>query len=423
LVSLFSASMIYYHLAIFVPVAIHTRSAQGFGQGYSFGDDFYPIWCTTREALFHHHNPYSAEMTRQIQSGLFGRALEPYTGAAPANYRAFSYPAFVDLLFWPLALLSFFTARIVLAIALPLMMISSIALWFRMLRLRLHPLIFTVVALLTLSSYAVLEGLFAEQMGLVVGFILAAALAMIVEGKLFFPGILLALALIKPQMMALIACYFLLWSISQLRTRWPLVAGFLATSAVLVGSSLLVWPRWISQWLQMLFDYRAYSTPPLASYILGGHIGSRFSPLMVAVLLLAAITLAWGMRHANPVEKAFRLTISLLLAITTVTLLPGHAVYDHVVLLPGILLIASSWRRFAPSLPARVILGFTALTLFWQWIFAPFVIAIRFFSGSELTRAVIMLPIRTAASIPFAVLAVLALLAWQSRTREQRRSE
>jgi len=49
----------------------------------------------------------------------------------------------------------------------------------------------TALILLTLSSYAVLEGLFAEQLGLLVGFLLAASLAALVRERLFLSGSLL----------------------------------------------------------------------------------------------------------------------------------------------------------------------------------------------------------------------------------------
>ena len=79
---------------------------------------------------------------------------------------------------------------------------------------------------MTLSSYAVLEGLYAGQMGLLVGFLLAASLAALVEGRFFLAGSLLALTLIKPQMMALVVVYLLLWSFAQWRVRWRFWAVF-----------------------------------------------------------------------------------------------------------------------------------------------------------------------------------------------------
>jgi hypothetical protein len=412
MVTFCAACMVYYHLALFVPQAHEVRAAQGFGDGYSFGADFYPIWLTSRASLLHDRNPYGPEMTRQIQIGLFGRPLDARNPAAPPDYRAFAYPAFVDVLFWPLSLLPFSTVRVGLAVILPAVTALSVVLWLRTLRLRVRPATVGVIVLLTLSNYAVLEGLFAEQIGLLVGFFLAASLAALVDGRLSLSGSLLALTLIKPQMTALVVAYLLLWSFDQWRARRQFVAGFLLTSTLLVASSLLVWPGWISQWVHVVFGYRQYSTPPLVGYLLGTHIGSRLTPFLLAMLLVSALAMASRRRRASPASTEFALTVSLLLAITTITLLPGHAVYDHVVLLPGILLIALSWRVFARSIPLfRVVLGVTALAFFWQWILAPAVIAARPIVSPQLfASAVLTLPIRTAASIPFGVLALLGLM-------------
>jgi hypothetical protein len=133
---------------------------------------------------------------------------------------------------------------------------------------------------------------------------------------------------------------------------------------------------------------------------------------LIATVLGVSIALAWRMREVPASSRPFAMTISLLLALTTVALMPGHAVYDHVVLLPGIILIAFRWRDLAQSSRVfRVVLDAGAVALFWQWIFALALIAIRpllppptFYSV-----AVFALPIRTAGSIPFAVLALLGL--------------
>ena len=415
-----AAGMVDYHLGLFVPRAMAVRAAQGFGNGYSFGADFYPIWLTSREGLLHHRDPYSPEMTRQIQTGLFGRALDTLNPAAPQDYRAFAYPAFVDVLFWPLALFPFSVVRIGLAVILAAATALSVVLWLRASRLRTSPIVLVSLTLLTLSSYVVLEGLFAEQVGLIVGFLVAAAFVALVDGRLVLSGSLLALTLIKPQMTALVVAYLFLWSFRQWRVRWRFVGSFLIVSVLLGVASLLVWPHWIPEWLGVVFGYRQYSTPPLMSYLLGNPIGSRLGPFLIAALLATAIALAWRMRQASPTSTEFALSIGFLLAVTAITLLPGHAVYDHVVLLPGVISIAFSWRGFAASSHVfRVVLGMTALALFWQWILAPAVIAIRPILSSQLfDSAVLTLPIRTAGSIPFGVFTLLWLMLRQLQQKQ-----
>jgi glycosyl transferase family 87 len=415
LVVLCAAGMVYYHLGLFVPQAMEDRAARDVGNGYAFGADFYPIWFTSQQILTGHRDPYSPELTRQIQIGLFGRTTDGPIAAAPRDYRAFSYPAFVDLLFWPLALLPFSAVRIGLAVVLAGVTALSIVFWLRSFHLSAVPTVLAGLTLLTLSSYAVLEGLFAEQLGLLVGFLLAASFAALVRQRLIFSGSLLALTLIKPQMTALVTVYLLLWSFGQWRVRWRFAAAFLLMASLLAGSALLVFPHWISEWLQVVFGYRRYSTPALLCYLLGDQIGSLLCPFVIAALLLSVLTLAWRMRHASLGSTEFALTGSLLLAVTAITLLPGHAVYDHFILLPGILLIGFSWRSFlGSSRPLRVVLGVGTLALFWQWILAPVVIALRPVLSTRLFVSVVLtLPIRTAASIPFGVLALLGIMMWQ----------
>jgi hypothetical protein len=131
------------------------------------------------------------------------------------------------------------------------------------------------------------------------------------------------------------------------------------------------------------------------------------------------------MRSASHASLEFGLTISLLLATTAVALLPGQAVYDHVILLPGVILIAVSWRGFAESSRIfRVVLGVSSVALLWQWICAPFVIAVQpFLSRRVFAETVLVIPIRTAASIPFGVLAVLTLMMRQITLRQNSRTE
>ncbi|MGB7601825.1 MAG: glycosyltransferase family 87 protein [Candidatus Sulfotelmatobacter sp.] len=423
IVILCAACMAYYHLALFVPQVSHVRAAEGFGNGYSFGADFYPIWLTAREGLLHHRDPYSPQTTRQVQIDLFGRTVDARVFGAPPDYWTFAYPAIADVLLWPIGLLPFSLVRIGVGFFLAMLTAFSVVLWIRVIHPRAGRLNVASLLILTLSSYAVLEGLFAGQMGLLVGFLLAASLAALVRQKLFFSGSLLALALIKPQVMLLIGAYLLLWSLARWRARWRFAGGFFLMSSLLVASSLLIWPRWISEWLRVVSSYGRYSDPPLVSDLLGtqieaNQVGRLLGTILIVALVVGAVAVSWSMRFAPTDSRDFRLAVSLLLAVTTIAVVPGHAVYDHVVLLPGIILIASYWRDFAASKPFRVTLAAAALALFWQWICAPVVIALRPVVSAAFFLTSLTLPVRTAASIPFGICALLGLMLWQGRKRK-----
>jgi hypothetical protein len=410
----FAAAMTYYHLGVFLPRSMERGVERGLGGGYSFGNDFYPIWLTSREALGPHRNPYTQEMTREIQLGLFGRTLDHGNpGDPPPDYRAFAYPAYVDVVMWPLALARFPVARLALAIALAGLTVFSLPVWLSALGLRASPAMLVVLVVFTSSSYAAIEGLFAVQVGLLVAFLLAASFAALNAGRLLMSGSLFAITLMKPQVSLVIAAYLLLWSFSNWRERRRFVYGFLAWFGLMIALSLIVWPRWIPQWLHVLSGYGGYSPPALIAYSLGPRLASRIGPFLIVVLLSVACVIIWRMRNVPARSPAFVLTVSLLLAITAITLLPGQAVYDHVILLPGILLIVWKWRPIATSSrPFAVVLAAAALALFWQWIAVlPLLMMQHVLTSSQFFgTGLYLLPFHAAASVPLAIAAVLGYM-------------
>ena len=134
--------------------------------------------------------------------------------------------------------------------------------------------------------------------------------------------------------------------------------------------------------------------------------------------LAAAILLAWTKRHEEALSFHFGLTVSLLLAITTVTILPEHAVYDQLILLPGIMTVVSSWRMiWGHNVISKSIFVLAAGALFWQWIAASIVVFVRAIAP-HLISTVLFLPLRTALAIPFATIALLFLTIRQSAKKQ-----
>ena len=60
--------------------------------------DLYPRWYGSRELLLHHRNPYSPEVTSEIQVGYYGRPLDPSRAADPRDQQGFAYPVYVAFL-------------------------------------------------------------------------------------------------------------------------------------------------------------------------------------------------------------------------------------------------------------------------------------------------------------------------------------
>ncbi len=405
-----AGSMVDYHLGLFVPRVLAARSAQGLGNGFSFGDDFYPIWLTTRQWHSVHRDPYSAAMTREIQTGLFGRALDATRPSdPPADYRTFAYPAFTDLVLWPSAEVGFPHLRVVLAVLLPLLTAASVWLWMLALDWRAGPVHFAILVLVMLCNYPVLEGFFAEQPGLIVGFLLASSALALRKKRLLPAGSFMALTLMKPQMTLLAIFYLLIWSLAE-RRRARFWVGFLATLLTLMSASLWIWPRWIGQWLKVIFEYPRYAMPALVSLLSGSALGGYVGPAALVGLLGVGVWLAWRNRRANSDSPDFWWTISLLLAITSVTLLPGQAIYDQVILFPAIMLVTKNARKLrGAGFVPRILLAAGAVVLFWPWVAAfGLIVARPLLPLAQFeSTAIFALPIRTAASLPFAALALL----------------
>lgn len=411
-----AASFVYYHQGLFMPRVVEVRMANGLGHGYSFGNDFYQVWLSSLELLRERRDPYSLKMTLEIQTGLYGRPLDPTRPGDPIDQRVFPYPAYTDLLFWPTAEFPFPMVRVVVLFALIAVTMASVLIWLRAMGWTLDWEWIAVALLITICSYSTMEALFAGQLGLLVAFLLAASVLALERGRFLFSGVLMALATIKPQVSGLAILYLLLWTGHLWRTRRAFWIGFFSTMFLLLGASLVVLPRWIQSWIHTVLAYRHYTRPPLVTEVLTSPLGSRLSgpaTLILTVLsVIIAIILAWRNRSADIRSFAFWLTLSTLLAITTITILPGQAVYDDLILVPGILLLVRYRdellsRGGVPRALALVGLG----VLLWPWIAALGLIALRPLMPAATfdSTPVFSLPIRTAASLPFAVLALLAL--------------
>src|SRR3979409_1533920 len=95
-------------------VLIPQRRADAAVHGHPRGNlsDLYPRWLGARELLLHGRDPYSQEITREIQRGYYGRELDSSRPNDPKDQSSFAYPVYVVFLLAPTVFMSFSTVKI-----------------------------------------------------------------------------------------------------------------------------------------------------------------------------------------------------------------------------------------------------------------------------------------------------------------------
>jgi hypothetical protein len=358
-----AASMWFYVERILVPHQRSESAASDKPRGNL--SDLYPRWLGARELLLHHRNPYSPEITREIQRGYYGRELDRHRPSDPVDEQAFAYPVYVTFLLAPIVGLPFEAVRAGFLWFLIAITVASVWLWLRAIGWKLTTSAASMIVLLTLGSFPVVQGLKLQQLTLLVAFLTALGLVLLVKGRLFLSGFVLAMATIKPQLVAPLLVCLLLWTVSDWAQRQRLFWGLAVTIAALLGASQVLLPGWLADFRSALRAYRQYvGGKSLLDHLLSPAIGQLFSVLALAIVLL----IWWPFRKAHADSREFQYMIAVTLAVTLLVI-PMFAPYNQVLLLPAILLVVREGRDlWNKSMPSRTSCVLTGAVLGWPWV-------------------------------------------------------
>jgi hypothetical protein len=325
--------------------------------------DLYPRWLGARELLFHRRNPYSDDITKEIQKGYYGRVLDGARPNDPKDQQGFAYPVYVVFLLAPLIDLPFHSVQIFFHWLLMGLTAASVWLWLRALRWRLPLLAIAICVVLTLGGFPAVQGVKLQQLSLLVAALLAGSAASVASGFLFCGGVLLALATIKPQLAWPSVAWLLLWGLSDWRNRRRFLVGFGVVMALLLAGAEIILPGWWRMFIQALGQYHRYTQNQ--SVLL---LPWAFSWIFIAAAVLACALFLWKLRCEPAEAPAFGMATSLVLALT-VLVVPMYAPYNQLLLLPAILVLVQD-RAFLTSRSTGVRFSYVAgaFALAWQWI-------------------------------------------------------
>ena len=370
--------------------------------------DLYPRWFGARELLLHHRNPYSPEITREIQIGYYGRALDPNRPDDPHDQMAFAYPLYVIFLLAPTITLPFLLVRFVAHWFFVLLTAASVPLWLRTTRWRPSPALTSILVILTLGTLPVVLGIKLEQLTLPVGGMIAGCVLLLVSGYLVLAGILLAFATIKPQVVFLIVAWLVVWACGDYRRRRRFLWSFGLTMTALFAAAEFVMPGWIGQFLDAMAAYRQYTGRQVSilSILTTPTLGLLFSALVV----LGLAVVCWRMRHVPSGDPAFALVSSVVLALTLVVI-PMTSLYNQILLLPAMLLIvrhgASLWRKDPLT---RMLCLFTGSAMLWPWLAASALSLASLLARAKFVEEYWAAPFWASMTVPMAVLLLVARL-------------
>src|SRR5579863_566901 len=153
--------------------------------------DLYPCWLGSRELLLHGRDPYSPEVTREIQQGYYGRPLDNRRPSDPIDEQRFAYPLFVVFLLAPTIGLPFGVVKILFTIILLAAAAWTILFWGKAEGFRLGTNQSLALILFSLASIPFAQGIQLQQPSVFVAFLIAASLWALGRQRLFEAGLLL----------------------------------------------------------------------------------------------------------------------------------------------------------------------------------------------------------------------------------------
>jgi len=365
--------------------------------------DLYPRWLGARELLLHHRDPYGADITRESQTGYYGRPLDPARPSDPKDQQGFAYPVYVVLLLAPTVTLQFSTVHRLFFWLFVALTTVSVPLWMRALRWRVSKATLLVWVLLTLSCFPAIQALKLQQLTLLVAALVAASMSALVRSHFVLAGILLAVASIKPQLVFLLVLWLCIWALGDWRERRLVVASYAIGMVVLIISGEVLLPGWIPRFYVAVRNYNAYTG--------GGNLLTDLLPGLVAqvtsvILIAVALIFAYRTRHARQNTSVFQW--SLCLSVTTTLLIIRYSPYNLVLLLPGVMMLLRAGRQlWQRSRVSRFLCSISAFAVFWPFLAAVCLVAARAFVPELVERKAWGVPLYATFAIPITVYALL----------------
>jgi hypothetical protein len=400
----FALSMWWYFERVLIPYQIADAASHDRPRGNL--SDLYPSWYATRALLLEGRDPYSPEVTREIQKGYYGRVLDPARPTDPKNEQRFAYPLYVIFLLAPTIQWPFSVVQRGVGVVLCGLSVASVFFWFTLLRWRPSLSTATTVLLLFLGALPFVQAIKLEQLTLVISGLIAASMAALTVGFPVLAGLLLAVATVKPHLVVLLVAGLLLWGIYNRGEGRRFLLAFFVGEALLLAGAQFTHPGWMREFWLVIQAYRGYTGgESIPDFFAGKTLGAFVSGIVV----LLAARAWWLLRNHEVGSTEFQAAVALTLT-ATVVVIPNIDPYNQILLLPGLLLLVRDWvwMRSKTRLAAGTY-GLLGIAVCWPWLAAIGLAASSVFLSATALQQKYTLPFFSSFVLPVIAFIVLAL--------------
>lgn len=358
-------------------------------------NDYYSRWAGARELLVNGRNPYDLAVTREIQDVI-------QIDQAEVGRGGFHYPLHVTFLFLPLVFLPYVWAQAIWQTVLVWVIIAIVVVMLLYLRWRPAPIGMGALLLTGIMFYPATRSVLLGQFTLHVTLFLILALLMWQRGHDGWAGIFLAATSVKPQMVAVLGFWLVLWAIRN--QRWRFVWSVIGSGVAFLLAAMLLYPRWLPAFWEDTFRYSgvAGGSVPLTvffEWLLPS--GVEVARLVVSAVLVGAMLYTWWRAWRSNDNNDFLLSVFWTLTVSVLVMFQTGTTNQALFLFPLFIWLYQGVQRWG----VWPVTAVTATVLFSLWWFFLSTIS------GDFENPLLFFP------TPFFILAVLIALEWRGGWR------
>ena len=327
----------------------------------SGGNDFFSRYVAWRAWVFEGRNPYSDEVTKEIQIDING-----HTALPGEDENALIYPWYAFLVQWPFIFLPWNWARALYMVVCQIFIVLGFALTAKLLNWQPPRLAFAFTAVWAIFFYPEARGVILGQIVITQYLFMALALWLMHAKRDGWAGICLALSTVKPPPVVFAVLFLLLFAGVRRRLRLVWAFGLTLIGFALLGFLLL--PTWLSDWLYRAFRYPSYTVGQPPVWLLTHqwtHWGDGWE-LLLSLICLAGMGLAWLVAFRRKDEAAFHWAFGVTFVVTDLILVRS-ATTSYIFLLFPIYLVFAALRRTWPRWGTWGMIGLQVAGLVGLW--------------------------------------------------------